>query len=176
MSTVPVFFWRRTPLAWGDNTDIALTVGRMRDMMLAPGNLTVLTAEHLDSVFADLDPLAKAEAVLLYVRRVVKFRQEKDEVLKTSDVMLYEASVAPERFAYGDCDDGVILAGSLYLCMGYPVKIVVISKRGDLIYWHVYLAVQVHEEWFPVDPISEGRPLGWEWDGPVTARAEIEVG
>lgn len=78
-------------------------------------------------------------------------------------------------YAFGDCDDFVILFAALLLAAGIPARLVLVSARSDREFDHVYLRLLTARGWVAADAIR-GEALGWEVPaGRVTHRAELAV-
>ena len=93
----------------------------------------------------------------------------------------------------GDCDDFVILGGSLLGALGYPVGALIVDSSGDGVFNHVMLVTKTFspsrefgDKWIPVEliypefelgqsvPVSRVYPLMAEakhFDGPVAKRS-----
>ena len=97
------------------------------------------------------------QAVFSFIKNNVKFREEDGERFQDS-----RASLA---LGYGDCDDMVTLAASLFHHLGFPLRIRVVGTKGDMDFSHVYLKVGLPKRrptrWISFDP-SVDRPLGWD--------------
>ena len=114
------------------------------------------------------DDGAEIQAIFDYVREKVRF---------TSDIHNIETYQDPittlDRFGIGDCDDYVIALASMYLNVGFPVRIKVSADTSthptqSKPQWnHVWLQVGVPKinptQWIDADA-SVDRPLGW-WIG-----------
>ncbi|MEC9331355.1 MAG: transglutaminase-like domain-containing protein [Verrucomicrobiota bacterium] len=114
------------------------------------------------------DDGAEIKAIFNYVREKVRF---------TSDIHNIETYQDPvttlDRFGIGDCDDYVIALASMYLNIGFPVRIKVSADtsthptQSEPQWNHVWLQVGVPKinptQWIDVDA-SVDRPLGW-WIG-----------
>jgi transglutaminase-like putative cysteine protease len=63
-----------------------------------------------------------------------------------------------------DCDDFVILTGSLLQAIGHPVRIVIIGSNYEdkEDYSHIYLQVYVNKKWVSLDGSVPGAKVGWE--------------
>ena len=63
-----------------------------------------------------------------------------------------------------DCDDFVILTGSLLQSIGHPVRIVIIGNnyKDKEDYSHIYLQVLVGKKWVSLDGSVPGAKAGWE--------------
>jgi len=63
-----------------------------------------------------------------------------------------------------DCDDFVILTGSLLQSIGHPIRIVIIgnNRRDKDDYSHIYLQTNVGKKWISLDGSVPGAKMGWE--------------
>lgn len=108
----------------------------------------------------------------------VRNPRSKYAVRYTRDALLADVFTAPERTLLkshgGDCDDYVILLGSMLMSVGHQVKLRVIATRRQgvddrIAPWsHIYLITPTDFEdtrkWVSVDA-SMDKPLGWEAPG-----------
>jgi hypothetical protein len=106
------------------------------------------------------DGYAEAAAILAWTQRNVKYVDEDPEIFRSAN---YTAT-----HGYGDCDDGVILAGSLCKSIGIETVITVLSKKIGFLNWepfHVYLLAALPKrnpvELVPMET-TLSVPLGWE--------------
>ena len=112
------------------------------------------------------------QAVFSFIKNNVKFREEDGEI--------FQDSAATLARKYGDCDDMVTLAASLFHWLGFPLKIRVVGTTGDMDFSHVYLKVGLPKrrpaKWISFDP-SVDRPLGWdiESEKKVTMQKEYQI-
>ena len=112
------------------------------------------------------------QAVFSFIKNNVKFREEDGE--------RFQDSAASLALGYGDCDDMVTLAASLFHWLGFPLKIRVVGTTGDMDFSHVYLKVGLPKrrptKWISFDP-SVDRPLGWdiESEKKVTMQKEYQI-
>ena len=112
------------------------------------------------------------QAVFSFIKNNVKFREEDGE--------RFQDSAASLALGYGDCDDMVTLAASLFHWLGFPLKIRVVGTTGDMNFSHVYLKVGLPKrrptKWISFDP-SVDRPLGWdiESEKKVTMQKEYQI-
>ena len=112
------------------------------------------------------------QAVFSFIKNNVKFREEDGERFQDS-----RASLA---LGYGDCDDMVTLAASLFHHLGFPLRIRVVGTKGDMDFSHVYLKVGLPKRrptrWISFDP-SVDRPLGWdiESEKKITMQKEYTI-
>ena len=64
----------------------------------------------------------------------------------------------------GDCEDHVLLLGSLLIAQGYKVGVKLIPRGGEK--YHVYLVVKTNIGWLPLDttiPQPMGKEVGALW-------------
>lgn len=63
-----------------------------------------------------------------------------------------------------DCDDFVILTGSLLQAIGHPVRLVIIGNNYEdkEDFSHIYLQVYVDKKWVALDGSVPGAKVGWE--------------
>jgi hypothetical protein len=136
--------------------------------MRNPGGHTL----ELRMAFSDGD--AGIESALYFVRGHMHYLEHPpdEQQLITPDALLYLMGVAPDHRAVGDCVSYTVLLGSLLLPR--RLRLVVRSKREDLIYDHVYLRVFMHRGWVPIDPSGEAA-IGWEETDGITARLDLLV-
>jgi hypothetical protein len=105
--------------------------------------------------------------------------RSKYAVRYTRDAMLADVFTAPERTLLkshgGDCDDYVIVLGSMLMSVGHPVRMRVVATRRDGVpdkdapWSHIYLLTPTtfdnpQAKWISVDA-SMDKPLGWEAPG-----------
>lgn len=68
----------------------------------------------------------------------------------------------------GDCDDGTVLLGALFMAAGYPVKMRVVQTKSATSWSHIYLLVNTADSnnaWIPVDWSVTNAYVGWEVPG-----------
>jgi len=121
------------------------------------------------------DCLGEVKAVFEAIRNP----KSKYAVRYTRDAMLADVFTAPERTLLkshgGDCDDYVIVLGSMLMAVGHPVRMRVVATRrddypDDKAPWsHIYLLTPTtfdnpRAKWISVDA-SMNKPLGWEAPG-----------
>lgn len=89
----------------------------------------------------------------------------KDRVKFVYDPTMTELVVSPLRLiaainsggiAYGDCDDHVLLLGSLLTSLGLRVRPVGVKLRDSHRYDHVILSVFYRSQWVDLDPCAKG--------------------
>lgn len=118
------------------------------------------TAANLVFLTPEKNDLAEVEALFNFVR---------DNIRYLKDVYAVETLTTPDRtlqLGYGDCDDQVVLLGSLLESIGYPTKIVLTGYGDPGIFEHVYLQTLIQNQWIDMDP-TEQIPLGFAPPDPV---------
>jgi hypothetical protein len=104
------------------------------------------------------DKLCETGAVFNWLRNNIRFVNDPwgAELLHTAE------SVLQNRVA--DCDDFVIIGGSMLRAIGVPVQIVIIAANPhNDSYSHIYLQAAVRGQgWVGFDPSVPGMPFGWE--------------
>ena len=121
------------------------------------------------------DCLGEVKAIFEAIRNP----RSKYAVRYTRDAMLADVFTAPERTLLkshgGDCDDYVIVLGSMLMAVGHPVRLRVVATRRDDVadanapWSHIYLLTPTtfdnpKAKWISVDG-SMDKPLGWEAPG-----------
>lgn len=105
----------------------------------------------------------EAKAIFDWVRKYIRYVHD----VRGIDTFQHPARTI--EFGGGDCDDYTILLASLYLSLGYPVKLKVVQTIKNDDYDHIYLLVGIppvgkddgKREWIAADA-SVNKPFGWE--------------
>ncbi len=95
------------------------------------------------------------------VARLHAFVQDNIRYIK--DVRNVETVATPERtleYGQGDCDDHVVLLGSLLESIGHPFRFVAVGTRSPSSFNHVYGETQIGQTWVPVET-TEPVNVGW---------------
>lgn len=117
------------------------------------------------------DRLAECRAIFQWIRRNIRFTYDPSsaELVQDVDTILNHKAA--------DCDDFVILSGSMLQAIGIPVRIVIIGTDASqpAAFSHVYLQADIRGKWVGFDPSVVESYVGWE--PPVFAsKRTIEVG
>lgn len=123
-----------------------------------------------DWCIAEKDWYGEVRAIWDYLRQNVRY------TLDPYSLELFQRARRSLELGTADCDDLVILAGSLLQVIGYPVRIVIVDTSGDG--WnHVYLSVGMPPtgpmEWIPFDLAATNKDLGWEPPASMVARKKM---
>ena len=156
------------------------TLALMRQMIVAPDRIVdgAVTDILSQPRTEQMTPFALAKAIFEWVRSHMLYTPDMNngiiiEELRSPGYTLFE--IGKLGAAIGDCDDYVILLSALYHRLGYPVKMVAISRYADLLLDHVFLQVKIDGEWVTADGIVD-YPFGWEVPAEeVTNRVEYPV-
>lgn len=112
----------------------------------------------------------QAEAVFNWVQSHTRYMKDPvgTELLRTPEVML--DGINRDGFAALDCDDYVVLLGSLLASVGIPVRAHKVGfTREPEEFSHIYLEAKVapgfcqEEKWMPLDPTFPGSVAGKTW-------------
>lgn len=131
-------------------TDLTLRV--MADTIRKASTSEPMRAKAIDllqGVYA-LTPRDYIRAVSQFVRERVTLINEADEILICPIKML--ADIEAGR-AFGDCDDIVLLAGSLVRTLGLPVRLKAVFPAPEGHYQHVFFEYRFPDDpaWRPLD-------------------------
>lgn len=100
----------------------------------------------------------EAKRLFAWIRRNVRFTYDPEgaELLQEVDAILNHRAA--------DCDDFVILGGSLLRSIGIPVQIVIIGadSRAPNAFSHIYLQAFMGDAWVGFDPSVTTATFGWE--------------
>lgn len=106
---------------------------------------------------AGRDQWGEVEALFNFVREHLRFTNDPNNVEMLTDA---EGLLLDHRCA--DCDEYVILLGSLLESVGRRVRIKVVRRGTSGPWQHVYLEARIGTEWVPVDPSHPDEAIGWE--------------
>lgn len=155
------------------------TLEMMRQMVLAPDSIADQAARDIVSqIPEDMDRYTLARLIFEWVRAHMLYTPDVNdglliEEIRTPGYTLHE--IDRLGAAIGDCDDYVILLCGLYTRVGFPCRMVAISRYPDLLLDHVYAQVQVDGAWVTADGIVSD-PFGWEVPHEeVTNRVEYPI-
>lgn len=132
-------------------------------------------ARRLVAPAQEMNPEAEIGEIFNYVRRGVRYTQDpyRAETLTDAPTMLEEITL--QGRAAGDCDDHVILLGSLLEAVGYPVEAVVESYRKDRQPSHITLKARAGGRWIHLDPTVKDKPMETWAGNPARVFSEKEL-
>jgi transglutaminase-like putative cysteine protease len=169
--SVPV---TRVPLASGD-AGIAQTVSVMHSLIdrgaVDPQIREQALAIVRQAGAVSRDTPSEISAIFWWAKTHMRFQKDVHggEYVSTPQYLL--------RTMAGDCDDYVVLIGSLLKSLGIPVRIVTIAadREEPARLSHVYLEASSRGEWIPLDATQAQSYPGWQppryfrkkvWDSP----------
>jgi len=128
------------------------TVGHMRRLVTVARKLPAIRSAAVSVIYLqpERDEHAEVAALFEFVR---------DRIRYTRDICDIETLHDPERVLatrVGDCDDQSTLLAALLESVGYPTRFVV-AGYADETPQHVYLQVQLDDEWVDLDPTEYGQ-------------------
>ncbi len=160
----------------------------MRDQLVRQKAIEIVNAAGVRGH----DEIGEIRAITKWVQTHMVYRKEPIgiEYFSTGRRLLKDIS---NGVSAGDCDDFVILGGSLLGAIGYPVGALIVDSSGDGVFNHVMLVTKTFspskefgDNWIPVEliypefelgqsvPVSKVYPLMAEakhFDGPVAKRS-----
>lgn len=117
-------------------------------------------AEKIIQYIPPKDYDREVKAVFNFVTRRLRYTKDINQVEtvhRARDLLRWHRKAA-------DCDDFVILTGSLMEALGHPVRLIIIgnnySNKED--FSHIYLQVNVKNKWISLDGSVPGAAVGWE--------------
>lgn len=145
---------------WGGT---AQTVSKINQLIQAAVTdpVVIRAARSIVRNVPERDKMAEVRAVSDFVRSKIRYTSEAVETLSTPRLLLDE--IRRHGRATGDCDEFVLLWGSLLRVLGHPIRAVTISQRPDQKANHIYGQVFIKGRgWVTDDTIIKRKPLGWE--------------
>lgn len=113
-------------------------------------------AESLLRSTRDNDLDDHAGVLLAWVRDHVRYLPDPDGAEMVVSPLLLLRRIRTEGHAYGDCDDHVVLLGSLLQSVGIVSRVHAVKIRpGDPWYNHVILSVGLPGGWTDMDPCAK---------------------
>jgi len=117
-------------------------------------------AEKITQYLPEKDYKKEVQAVYNFVCRRLRYTKDihnVETVHRARDLLRRHNKAA-------DCDDFVILTGSLLQAIGHPVRIVIIgnNKKDKEDFSHIYLQTLVGNTWISLDGSVPGAKMGWE--------------
>lgn len=109
----------------------------------------------------------KARSLFDFIRSRMRYVRDNVFMETVSSPGLHLRTFVKAGHAAGDCDDHVVMLGSLLSSVGYPVRIVTVRARpGGGPFDHVYLETLIRGAWIPMDATNKRMPMGWAVPNP----------
>ena len=99
-----------------------------------------------------------ASTVAAFVMRKMVYLADPDggEFIQTPLVLLN--TIGLKGFAYGDCDDHVVLLGAMLVSIGIPARAVAVKLHGSEFYNHVVIDYLYQGQSILIDPCAKNVP------------------
>lgn len=112
------------------------------------------TVELLNSRYNN-DIRSHANTIAQWVMNHMVYLMDPDggEFVQTPLVLL--SAIAKKGFAYGDCDDHVVLLGAMLVSIGIPARAVAVKLHGAEHYNHVVIEYPYQNSWILIDPCAK---------------------
>lgn len=135
----------------------------------------IYTARYIAKSTTQRDKMAEVQAIHEWVLEHKHYANDplNFELLTPADWLIRD--IEKDGSTTIDCDEAVILEGSLLEALGYPVTLSVISTTMNPSddYEHIYLSTEVGGQKIPLDPIMDDKPMGWELEGIYVKKKQI---
>ncbi len=135
----------------------------------------IYTARYIAKSTTQRDKMAEVQAIHEWVLEHKHYANDplNFELLTPADWLIRD--IEKDGSTTIDCDEAVILEGSLLEALGYPVTLSVISTTMNPSddYEHIYLSTEVDGQKIPLDPIMDDKPMGWELEGIYVKKKQI---
>ena len=107
---------------------------------------------------ADNDVLSHERVVEAWVKERMRYLADPDggEYVQSPAVLL--RIIGQNGFAYGDCDDHVVLLGAMLTSIGIPVRVAGVKAGGGPLFDHVVVEWLFNGEWRVADPCAKYAP------------------
>lgn len=149
----------RTP---GGDAGTAATVNYMGRLIRQGSTSPHIRSMAVSVVLHYKTDIEKARAIFQTIQSRMRYVRDNATMETLSSADLQVRNFVSSGFANGDCDDHVILLGSLLVSIGYPVRIVTVRVRSGFgPFDHVYLEALVRGVWIPMDATNKRMPMGW---------------
>lgn len=163
---------RRETLAAG-LAGTARTVQEIR-RLITEGGANAKVIARARRIVAGVAPIPALEIKRLFewVQRATRFTSDPLNVETLTDAGGQLDEVDRQGVTLGDCDDHVILLGSLLEAIGFETEPVVESYRDDGTPSHVALRVRQGAAWMHLDPTARDMPMGMHAGNPTQTYEE----
>jgi hypothetical protein len=150
------------------NQGIEQTVGEIWRHILSYSPVTRQVAESiLREAHVQHSPnYLRARALYYWVQRHLAYTGDHVLVEELRGAVTLLQDIEDHRWAFGDCDDYVILLGALLAAIGIPFNLALVSARPDQEFDHIFLILFTElgpeaADAIPPGPGMPGHPFGW---------------
>ena len=141
------------PDAWSIISAIQFVIDQFgRDPRIRAATLPLLSSRINNDVRNNATTIAN------WVMRKMVYLADPDggEFIQTPLVLLN--TIGQKGFAYGDCDDHVVLLGAMLTSVGIPTRAVAVKLHGSDVYNHVVIEYLANGQPILVDPCAKTVP------------------
>lgn len=143
----------RAPDAWTIISAIQFVIEQFgRDPRIRAATLPLISSRINNDVRNNATTIAN------WVMRKMVYLADPDggEFIQTPLVLLN--TIGQKGFAYGDCDDHVVLLGAMLTSLGIPTRAVAVKLHGSDVYNHVVIEYMAQGQPILVDPCAKNVP------------------
>lgn len=143
----------RAPDAWTIISAIQFVIEQFgRDPRIRAATLPLISSRINNDVRNNATTIAN------WVMRKMVYLADPDggEFIQTPLVLLN--TIGQKGFAYGDCDDHVVLLGAMLISLGIPTRAVAVKLHGSDVYNHVVIEYMAQGQPILVDPCAKNVP------------------
>jgi transglutaminase-like putative cysteine protease len=140
----------KAPDAWTIISAIQFVIEQFgRDPRIRAATLPLLSSRINNDIKSHANTIAE------FVMRKMVYLADPDggEFIQTPLVLLN--TIAQKGFAYGDCDDHVVLLGAMLTAAGIPARAVAVKLHGSDYYNHVVVEYPLNGKTVLVDPCAK---------------------
>ena len=143
----------KAPDAWSIISAIQFVIEQFgRDPRIRAATLPILSSRINNDVRNNANTIAN------WVMRKMVYLADPDggEFIQTPLVLLN--TIGQKGFAYGDCDDHVVLLGAMLTSVGIPARAVAVKLHGSDVYNHVVVEYLYQGQPILIDPCAKTVP------------------
>lgn len=143
----------KSPDAWSIISAIQFVIEQFgRDPRIRAATLPLLSSRINNDVRNNATTIAN------WVMRKMVYLADPDggEFIQTPLVLLN--TIGQKGFAYGDCDDHVVLLGAMLTSVGIPTRAVAVKLNGSNVYNHVVVEYLYQGQPILIDPCAKTVP------------------
>jgi predicted transglutaminase-like cysteine proteinase len=125
-----------------------------------------MTAENVLTGIQEKNWYKEIETIFEYVRANMRYTRDINDVEMIKTPLRHLTDIKERGITYGDCDDYVVLLGSLLVSAGYKIKLSVIQSLWNDTggYNHIFLEVNIpfSERYIVLDASDKTKEMGFE--------------